>query len=98
MEIGQGEGRNLDFLIKAADWLNNDEDIISLRRGEQGRLDRITDNKKRLDSMSFSRNIIIFVIPILVLTTGIAIVFYRKKTTNGKKHREKEYRMNSIND
>jgi ABC-type uncharacterized transport system involved in gliding motility auxiliary subunit len=84
MEIGQGEGRNLDFLIKAADWLNNDEDIISLRRGEQGRLDRITDSQKRLDAMNFSRNFIIFIIPVLVLTVGTAIIIYRKKTTNGK--------------
>jgi ABC-type uncharacterized transport system involved in gliding motility auxiliary subunit len=84
MEIGQAEARNLDFLLKAADWLNNDEDIISLRRGEQGRLDRITHVKKRLDAMNLSRNINIFVVPVLVLIVGIAVILYRKKTTNGK--------------
>jgi ABC-type uncharacterized transport system involved in gliding motility auxiliary subunit len=85
MEIGHAEARNLDFLIKAADWLNNDEDIISLRRGEQGRLDRITNENIRWNIMNFSRALNVFIIPLLVLIIGFIVTSYRRKETGGKK-------------
>ncbi|MDR0389113.1 MAG: GldG family protein, partial [Spirochaetaceae bacterium] len=41
--------RNLSFMVQAADWLGNDDDIISIssRSSPEGRLDKITDPVKR---------------------------------------------------
>ncbi|MDR0497703.1 MAG: GldG family protein [Treponema sp.] len=87
MQINRGEEKNLDFLIRAAEWLSNDEDIVAIR-GRQGpaqRLDRITDTEKRDKAMAFSRTINTIVVPIGVILLGLFIGWRRKtKTANEK--------------
>ena len=86
MEIGQGEGMNLNFLVRTADWLGNDDDIMNLRHGDRGRLDRIADERTRWAVMNFSRNLNIIVMPLLIIITGIVVTGKRKKMTIGKKN------------
>ena len=96
MQANRGEGRNLEFLIRAAEWLSSDDDIIAIRgRGtNSGRLDRITDREKRDAAMAFSRGINTVVIPLGVIVAGLLILWKRKtKTSNGNSHGN--YRGNS---
>ena len=83
MEIGGGEQKNLDFLLRAADWLGNDEEIISIRQGGPGRLDRIADLVKRKALMDFSRTLNVFVLPFLIIIAGLVITGKRKRKTRG---------------
>ena len=73
MQTNRGGERNLDFLIRASEWLLNDDDIINIRNRETsgGRLDRISDPEERKLIMSFSRNINTIIIPLLVIIAGI---------------------------
>ena len=92
MGANRGEERNLDFLVKAAEWLSSDDDIISIRNRASSslRLDRITNREKRDVVMSFSRTVNTIVIPLLVIFTGIFIVLKRRsKTGNREKFLEK---------
>ena len=79
MQVSRGEARNLDFLIKAAEWLSSDDDILSIRSRENtaGRLDRITNRDERYAAMSFSRTINTIVVPLLVILTGLFIIWRR---------------------
>ena len=85
MEIGRGEARNLDFLLRTADWLINDEDIISIRQGGPGRLDRIRDHAQRQRAMDFSLRLNVFLLPLLLIFFGVYITGKRKKKTKGRK-------------
>jgi ABC-type uncharacterized transport system involved in gliding motility auxiliary subunit len=89
MQINRGEERNLNFLIRAADWLSNDEDIVGIRRRQvaAGRLDRITDPVKRNNAMALSRTINTIVIPLAVILIGLFLGWKRKvKTSKEKGH------------
>jgi ABC-type uncharacterized transport system involved in gliding motility auxiliary subunit len=89
MQANRGEGRNLDFLIKAADWLSNDEDIVAIRgrQAQAGRLDRIADRDKRNRAMAFSRTINTIVIPLGVVLAGLFLNWKRRaKTSKDKGH------------
>jgi ABC-type uncharacterized transport system involved in gliding motility auxiliary subunit len=89
MQANRGEERNLDFLIKAADWLSNDEDIVAIRgrQAQAGRLDRITDRGKRNAVMAFSRSLNIIVIPLVVVLIGFFLNWKRRvKTSKDKGH------------
>ena len=79
MQVSRGEARNLDFLIKAAEWLSSDDDILSIRGRENtaGRLDRIADRDQRYAAMSLSRTINTIVVPLLVIAAGFLIVWRR---------------------
>jgi ABC-type uncharacterized transport system involved in gliding motility auxiliary subunit len=83
MQITRGEGRNLDFLIRAVEWLSNDEDIVAIRgRGVQaGRLDRLTDPAQREAAMILSRTINTVIVPLAVALAGAFICVRRKKKT-----------------
>ena len=72
---------NLDFLIKTADWLGKDDDIVGIRnrQGGSGRLDRITDEGKRLGMMSFSKMLNIFIVPLVIIIFGISRLVKRNK-------------------
>jgi hypothetical protein len=75
-DVGSGfvrDQRNLDFLIKTADWLGNDDDIIAIRnrQSQSGRLDRIQDPAKRLKAMGFAQFLNVGLIPLAVIFLGI---------------------------
>jgi ABC-type uncharacterized transport system involved in gliding motility auxiliary subunit len=71
---------NLDFLLQAADWLGNDDDIIGIRsrQSQAGRLDRIIDPEKRSAAMRFVRIINVVLIPLLVIVAGLLIAWRRR--------------------
>ena len=87
MQVNRGEGRNLDFIIRAVEWLSNDEDIVAIRgrAGPLSRLDRITDPERRDAAMVFSRTLNTVVIPFLVVLTGVFIGLRRKAKTAKEK-------------
>jgi ABC-type uncharacterized transport system involved in gliding motility auxiliary subunit len=71
---------NPDFLLSAADWLVNDDDIISIRnrKPQTGRLDKILDTGKRASAMYFSQFVNVALIPLLVIAAGLVISSRRK--------------------
>jgi ABC-type uncharacterized transport system involved in gliding motility auxiliary subunit len=87
MQATRGEGRNLDFLLKAADWLSSDDDIMGIRNRETmaGRLDRIEDQEKRARAMNFSRTLNVFLIPLAVIAAGVVLAMRRRMKVSGKK-------------
>ena len=89
MQASRAEDRNLNFLLRAAEWLSNEDDIISIRgRGETaGRLDRITDSVKRDAAMAFSRGFNTVVIPLAVIITGVFFGWKKKAKTVKEKGR-----------
>jgi ABC-type uncharacterized transport system involved in gliding motility auxiliary subunit len=72
--------RNLDFLLKAADWLSNDDDIVGIRnrRSYAGRLDRITERTGRIGAVIFSQALNVFIVPLAVIIFGIIRSLKRK--------------------
>jgi ABC-type uncharacterized transport system involved in gliding motility auxiliary subunit len=79
--IGVSGGRqNLDFLLKAADWLGNDDDIIGIRNRESlaGRFDRIVDPERRAAAMGFIQIINVVIVPLLVIIAGLFLAWRRK--------------------
>ena len=86
MQVNRGEERNLDFLLRSAEWLSSDEDIIAIRgRDNTGRLDRITDREKREAAMNYSRLINTVIVPLGTAAAGFIILRRRKrKTAKGK--------------
>jgi ABC-type uncharacterized transport system involved in gliding motility auxiliary subunit len=87
MQANRGEERNLDFLIKAADWLSNAEDIVAIRgrQTQAGRLDRIADRAKRGRVMALSRSINTIVIPLAVVLAGLFLNWKRRVKTSKDK-------------
>ncbi len=75
-----GAQRNIDFIIQAADWLSNDDDIIGIRSRESGsnRLDRIIDPAKRAAAMRFAQLVNVFLIPLLVIIAGLLLAWRRR--------------------
>jgi len=79
MELGQSQARNLDFLIRAAEWLSSEDDMLDMRGREgAGRLDRITDSERRHAAMAFAQRVNTLFIPLLVALTGFFVV--RRRT------------------
>jgi ABC-type uncharacterized transport system involved in gliding motility auxiliary subunit len=76
-----GDQRNLDFLVKAADWLSNDDDIIAIRNrpAEAGRLDKIANPDKRFMQAAWARIIGIGLVPFVVLLAAIIVIAARKQ-------------------
>ena len=72
---------NLNFLIQVADWLGMDDDIVGIRnrQGGQNRLDRITNDERRLGMMKFSRALNIFIVPLCITGFGILRLVRRNK-------------------
>jgi ABC-type uncharacterized transport system involved in gliding motility auxiliary subunit len=72
--------RNLDFMVQAADWLGNDDDIIGIRNrlSGTGRLDRIPEPGRRTPVMNTAKAVSIVVMPVLVLLAGILLAWRRK--------------------
>jgi ABC-type uncharacterized transport system involved in gliding motility auxiliary subunit len=84
--------RNLDFLLKAADWLGNDDDIIGIRRrvSNAGRLDKITDPAARLRAMRFARVLNVGIIPLAVIVLGVLRAWRRRRSVSAPRAKEKE--------
>ncbi|MDR1362589.1 MAG: GldG family protein [Spirochaetaceae bacterium] len=76
--------RNLTFFLFAADWLANDDDIISIRSRASGinRLDKIIDPEKRNAAMTFARVLNTTLIPAAVLVFAVVFGIKRRKKTN----------------
>ncbi|MDR1149322.1 MAG: GldG family protein [Spirochaetaceae bacterium] len=77
--------RNLTFFLSAADWLANDDDIISIRSRAAGinRLDKIIDSEKRDAAMTFARLLNTMAIPAAVLIFAVVFGIKRRKKTIG---------------
>ncbi|MDR0487616.1 MAG: GldG family protein [Treponema sp.] len=75
-----GAGYNLDFLLRAADWLASDDDIMGIRnrQPQAGRLDRITDPVKRAQAVRSSQFFNIGLIPVLVIAAGVVLSWRRR--------------------
>ena len=75
-----GGQRNLDFLVKAADWLCNDDDIIGIRSRESssGRLDKIIGSAEKAAAMKRVRFINMYLVPALVVVAGILFALRRR--------------------
>ena len=72
---------NLDFLLRAADWLANDDDIIGIRsrQPQAGRFDKIADSANRAAAMRFVKIFNVVAVPLLVIVSGLFIAYRRKK-------------------
>jgi gliding-associated putative ABC transporter substrate-binding component GldG len=75
-----------NFLIKAADWLCNDDDIIQIRSksSQSGGLDKIIDTGKKASAMKFAQIVNVFVVPSLVIIAGL--FFALRRRTKAKEH------------
>ncbi|MDR2028067.1 MAG: GldG family protein [Treponema sp.] len=84
--------RNFDFLLKAADWLSNDDDIIGIRSrlSQTGRLDKITDPDARLRAMRFARILNVVIIPLAVVVLGVLRSWRRRRSLSAPRAKEKE--------
>jgi ABC-type uncharacterized transport system involved in gliding motility auxiliary subunit len=73
--------RNLDFLIQAADWLSNDDDIIGIRNRQSpaGRLDRIANLERRAAAMAFARVFNMAILPLAVIAAGALMALRRRR-------------------
>jgi ABC-type uncharacterized transport system involved in gliding motility auxiliary subunit len=100
MQSNRGEDRNLGFLIRVADWLSNDEDLVAIRgrEGIAGRLDRIADGEKRDMVMALSRTINTIIIPLGVIAAGLFFVFRRRAKTSKAAALAKERRSTEDHD
>ena len=72
---------NLDFLLRAADWLVSDDDIIGIRNRQPhaGRLDKIPDPSKRAAAMRFSQILNVGLVPLLVIIAALVLASRRGK-------------------
>jgi ABC-type uncharacterized transport system involved in gliding motility auxiliary subunit len=84
--------RNLDFILQAADWLGNDEDIIGIRNREStgGRLDRISDPRRRALTMNFARILNTVVIPPALISLGFFLAWRRRRSFTIENQIEKQ--------
>jgi ABC-type uncharacterized transport system involved in gliding motility auxiliary subunit len=75
-----GARYNLDFLLRAADWLASDDDIIGIRNRQQqtGRLDKIIDPELRALAMRFSQVVNVGFMPLLVIAAGLILAWRRR--------------------
>ncbi|MDR2095766.1 MAG: GldG family protein [Treponema sp.] len=82
--------RNLDFILQAADWLGNDEDIIGIRNRESagGRLDRITDPHRRAFTMNFARILNTVIIPLALISLGFFLAWQRRQRSSAMEKQE----------
>jgi ABC-type uncharacterized transport system involved in gliding motility auxiliary subunit len=73
---------NTDFLLKAADWLGNDDDIIGIRSRlpQTGRFDKISDDKARAKAMRFVQTFNVVIIPLIVILLGILRSLQRRRS------------------
>jgi ABC-type uncharacterized transport system involved in gliding motility auxiliary subunit len=73
---------NTEILLKAADWLGNDDDIIGIRSRlpQTGRFDKISDDKARANAMRFAQTFNVVIIPLAVILLGILRSLQRRRS------------------
>ncbi|MCL2196358.1 MAG: GldG family protein [Treponema sp.] len=71
---------NLDFLLRAADWLANDDDVIGIRNRapQTGRFDKITDSSSKAAVMKIVQIVNVGLVPLLVIAAGLLLAYRRK--------------------
>jgi len=86
MNVTGAQRSNIDFIIQAADWLSNDDDIIGIRSRESlsNRLDRITDSPKRAAAMRFAQLVNVFLVPLLVIVAGLLLAWRRRRAQGAR--------------
>ncbi|MDR2135808.1 MAG: GldG family protein [Treponema sp.] len=72
---------NLDFMIKALDWLGNDDELIAIRgrSGRAGRLDRIADPARKGSAMAFAQGLNLVFLPLALAGAGLFFAWRRGK-------------------
>jgi ABC-type uncharacterized transport system involved in gliding motility auxiliary subunit len=79
-----GSVRNMDFIVKAADWLGNDDDIIGIRNrpAGSGRLDKIASQDKRAAAFGLAKAMGFGIMPALVLALALYLMLARRRRQN----------------
>ncbi|MCL2441905.1 MAG: GldG family protein [Treponema sp.] len=74
-------GPNLDFLLRVADYITNDDYAIKLRnrQPQTGRFDKITSSERKTSAENFSKIINVGIIPFLVIITGLILAILRRR-------------------
>ena len=72
---------NLEFILRAADWLVSDDDIIGIRnrKPQIGRFDKIEEPDQRTAAMRFSQILNVGIIPLLIIGAGLYRATRRSK-------------------
>jgi len=88
-DVAYGEYYNLEFLLRVADWLSNDDDIIGIRNRQPkaGRFDKIQDADKKASAIRFSQVINVGIIPLLTIACGLLIAFRRRVNERGMENK-----------
>jgi ABC-type uncharacterized transport system involved in gliding motility auxiliary subunit len=75
---------NLEFMIKALDWLGNDDELIAIRSrsGGTGRLDAITGPARKLSVMGFAQGLNVVFLPLALIGAGLFFAWNRGKKQN----------------
>jgi ABC-type uncharacterized transport system involved in gliding motility auxiliary subunit len=76
-----GSDRNMDFIVKAADWLGNDDDIIGIRNrpAGSGRLDKIASLDKKAAAAGMAKATGFGIMPALVLVLAFYLTLARRR-------------------
>ncbi|MDR1788487.1 MAG: GldG family protein [Treponema sp.] len=77
--------RNISFLLQAADWLGNDDDMVSIgnRSTEPARLDKILDEGKKKAAQNWVIAINVGLVPFLLLAVGLLVSARRRRYMHG---------------
>jgi ABC-type uncharacterized transport system involved in gliding motility auxiliary subunit len=80
-----GAAYNLDFMIRALDWLGNDSDLISIRGrlSRTGRLDKIVDPAVKRRVMGFAQALNVVLIPLAFAVGGLLFAGRRRRGNGG---------------
>jgi len=90
--------RNLEFLLRAADWLASDDDIVGIR-GRQphiGRFDKMQDESARASAMRFSKIVNVGLAPLLVVAAAIFLAYRRNKRARNAEQKTIKENGNAI--
>jgi MYXO-CTERM domain-containing protein len=77
---------NLDFMIRALDWLGNDDDLIEIRgrMSRVGRLDKIAGAEAKSRVMGFAQGLNVVFLPLALVGAGLLFAWRRRKN-NGER-------------
>ncbi|MCL2805544.1 MAG: GldG family protein [Treponema sp.] len=84
--------KNMEFLLRAADWLVSDDDIIGIRNRQQqtGRFDKIAEPEQRSAAMRFSQILNVGIIPLFVIAAGLIRASRRSRVMRSSQTAETE--------